>query len=129
MSNTVHLPPKIKRNDQKCVQTLAKPLESDSRCVPFITHTSQLWQVKTAVDGINTMLEITFDKDEHTDHALMARWEANGTDPFIAHESLSSTPREGRCIEDCSFIFFTANYFYSFLINACFLYGHATDVR
>lgn len=116
-----------KRNDQKYVQTLAKPLESDSRCVPFITHTSQHRQVKTAVDGINTMLEITFDKDELIYHALMNRWERNGTYPFIAHESLSSTPRDGRRIEACSlyflqiiiFIHFNKRMFFIRICNRC----------
>jgi streptomycin 6-kinase len=89
---------------------------------PFITHTSQLIPVKTAAQGIKTMLKVTDDVDEQAGNALMVWWEGNGAAQVIAHEneaillsratglaSLSVMSREGQDDVACRILCHTAN--------------------
>ncbi|WBM72405.1 APH(6) family putative aminoglycoside O-phosphotransferase [Buttiauxella sp. WJP83] len=89
---------------------------------PFITHTSQLLPVKTAIHGVKSMLKVTDDADEQTGNALMAWWEGNGAAQVIAHEneaillsratgsaSLSAMSREDQDDVACRILCITAN--------------------
>jgi streptomycin 6-kinase len=94
---------------------------------PFITHTSQLYPVKTATHGIKAMLKVTDDTDEQAGNALMAWWEGNGAAQVIAHEneaillsracgsaSLSAMSREGQDDVACRILCTTANRLHTF---------------
>lgn len=89
---------------------------------PFITHTSQLYPVKTAAHGIKAMLKVTDDLDEQAGNALMTWWEGNGAAQVIAHEneaillsratgsaSLSAMSREAQDDVACRILCITAN--------------------
>lgn len=54
---------------------------------PIITHTSQLFPVKTATNGLKAMLKLTDDKDEQTGCELMAWWDGIGAAKVLAHEN------------------------------------------
>lgn len=94
---------------------------------PFITHTSQLYPVKTAAHGIKAMLKVTDDTDEQAGNALMAWWEGNGAAQVIAHEneaillsratgsaSLSAMSRGDKDDVACRILCITANRLHSF---------------
>lgn len=94
---------------------------------PFITHTSQLYPVKTAAQGIKAMLKVTGDTDEQAGNALMAWWEGHGAAPVIAHENeailllratgsacLSAMSRGDNDDEACRILCMTANRLHSF---------------
>lgn len=90
--------------------------------MPLITHTSQFLPVKTATNGMKTMLKITDDESEQIGNALMVWWGGNGAAKVIAHQkkailleratgltSLSAMSWEGQDAEACRIICFTAN--------------------
>ncbi|EPK7470673.1 aminoglycoside phosphotransferase family protein [Klebsiella aerogenes] len=94
---------------------------------PFVTHTSQLYPVKTATHGIKAMLKVTDDPDEQAGNALMVWWEGNGAAHVIAHEkeaillsratgsaSLSAMSRGDRDDIACRILCMTANRLHSF---------------
>lgn len=89
---------------------------------PLITHTSQLLPVKTAIDGVKSMLKVTDDADEQTGNALMAWWDGNGAAQVIAYEneaillsratgsaSLSAMSRQGQDDVACRILCRVAN--------------------
>lgn len=93
---------------------------------PFITHTSQLYPVKT-VHGIKAMLKVTDDPDEQAGNTLMAWWEGNGAAQVIAQEneaillsratgsgSLSAMSRGDKDDVACRILCMTANRLHSF---------------